>query len=161
MANQRRVDPDHDGKEQADEQTPELGSRADTFFPSTAFGPVIGRWLDLVERADPVRDPATRQARRICGRWIGRRRVRLGLSETALTAVTELDAATQELLELGLAGDDIVVEPCQERLVLALTGDELDADWVHAVVEVALGRREAHAQAIADQAALALSKMTS
>jgi hypothetical protein len=51
-----------------------------------------------------------------------------------LAAITGLDADTLELVEPGLAGDD------------------RDADWVAAVVEVALGRRQAHAQLIAGKA---------
>lgn len=127
-----------------------------SLFPSPAFGPLIERWLDLTARQDSAFRPAMRQARRLCGRWIGYRCAQLALSREHLAATVGLNADTLDLLELGLAGDDLVDECCRERLIIALAGKELNADWVAAVVEVTLGRREAQAQTIADQAAAAL-----
>lgn len=159
MANQRRVDRSREEREQRNGQIPAAGMGDASLFPSTASGYVTDRWLDLAERADPACDPATRMVRRLCGRWVGRRCVQLGLTEARLATITELDATAVELLELGLAGEDLISEAGLERLALALAGDDLDADWVGAVVDVAVGRREAHAQGIADQAAEALRGM--
>jgi hypothetical protein len=131
-------------------------SGAGQLFPSTAFSLLTERWRDLATHGQAEVSPATRQARRICGRWIRQRRCERGLDAQRLAAVTELDADVVALLELGLAGDDLVCDASRMSLCEARTAAAEEADHVAAIVEGALGRRDGQLGPIAELAAAGL-----
>ena len=78
--------------------------------------------------------------RKLCGRWLAVRRLQSGLSAATVANLAGVDAATLQLLELGLLSDQVFDDARWEALALLVANTaQLDADLVRHVVHVATG----------------------
>jgi hypothetical protein len=80
------------------------------------------------------------QARKLYGRWLAVRRLRLMVPAEVIADRAGVDAQTLYLLELGLAGDDLVDDERWSDVAMLLADGERDADFVMAALRGALGQ---------------------
>jgi hypothetical protein len=140
-------------KEVADERATTDAPGEALLFTSPAFTTLVSRWLDLADPQASASTSAMRQARRICGRWVMHRRSALRMDADRLAELIAVDAEVVRLL--GLAGEDIIDTKSREYLYAALGSPGGDT-WAASVIDVALGRCDAHAQDVAQVAAAAI-----
>lgn len=112
-------------------------------FSSAAFTTVISRWMAQNDPTGPALSPATRQARRLCGRWVALRRLMVGLSSETIARDADVSAETLLLLETGLADASMARDDAWIRLFHLLAAHHNDVDWVAVVIDAAIGRRDA------------------
>lgn len=113
------------------------------------FAEALGRYLDQVGPPETASAPATREARRLCGRWVALRRLQIGLGSAQVAEQAGVDPRALSLLELGLADATMADDAAWERLCHALAEGHGDTDWAAAIVETAIGRRDASAGLVA------------
>lgn len=138
----------HATKEEQDGTNPTQRASGDGLFSTSAFTSALRRLLDQATTDTTAQSPAMRQARRRCGQWLVIRRLALGLDAGVVAERTEVGAEALHLLELGLANETIVSEQARDRLVPVLASQQHDEDWVAAVIDGAVGRRDACAPAV-------------
>jgi DNA-directed RNA polymerase specialized sigma24 family protein len=85
-------------------------------------------------------DDASRQERRLCGRWLVLHRMRLGLTNKDMIERTGIDEQTLLLLESGTANETLLTPIAQERLCAALISEQHNVTKIMEVVKIALGR---------------------
>jgi hypothetical protein len=155
MARVRQVEAWIEKEEAANERDATDVRGGSARFISPAFTTLISRWLDLADPQIPANSSAMRQARRICGRWVAHRRRALNMGVDRLAALIAVDAEAVHLLELGLAGEDNINTEARRCLSAALAG-AAGGTWAASVIDVAVGRCDAHAQDVAQFAAAAI-----
>lgn len=139
-------------------RSPRQARRA-TLAPTGAFTATLDRWLDQAAAGVMEVAPAMRRARRLCGRWLALRRLCLGLSDAAMVEGTGVNAQTLRWLELGLADATLVADEVWEPLCRTLAGGTVDVDWVAAVIDTALGRRDAHVEPVIERVTIELQQI--
>jgi hypothetical protein len=138
----------HADKEGQNATNPTPCAARDALFSTPAFTSVFRRLLEQAESTGESYGPAMRQARRLCGRWLVVRRLAMSLDAATVAERTEVGAEALHLLELGLADEVMVSEGARDQLVPQLAGSYHDEDWVAVVIDSAVGRRDACAEAI-------------
>lgn len=108
----------------------------------------------LMARVDPhqaARNDALLRAQRACGRWIGLRRLHIGVSSQVLAGMIGATAEDLMLIETGMADPEQISEDARKSLGLRLMQSPADKAWSTDVIAIALGRIEALSEATLDR----------
>ena len=123
-----------------DETTRDHQLAAVPLFSSPASTLFLAQLESLTAPSGPQPgSPAPMWARRLCGRWLLAQRLRLGITTEVIEERGRVGAATQQLLELGLANDIGADDDRLNELAQLLADPQRDVDLVMAALRVAIG----------------------
>lgn len=132
-------------KEDGDEQTRHgCPAIATSLFSSLASALAPEGGQPSLHPSGPHSLTAPWPTRKLCGRWLAVRRLQSGLPAAMVDAHAGVDAATLQLLELGLLSDQAADDARWDALALLVaSAAQLDADLARDVVLVAAGLAQA------------------